>query len=105
MGGACGRKTQTSNAYKTLDGNYEGKKPLFLLILESIWVHSALRPLIGLLCQPRVFMMVKLVEWLAGEIEVLGENLPQCRFCSPKTTHAARTRTRVAAVGSQRLTA
>jgi hypothetical protein len=49
--------------------------------VESNWVHSALRPLIGLLCQPRVIMMLeKLVEWLAGEIEVLGENLPQCRF-------------------------
>jgi hypothetical protein len=45
-------------------------------------VHSALRPLIGLLCQPRVIMMIeKLVEWwLAGETEVLGENLPQWRF-------------------------
>jgi hypothetical protein len=25
-------------------------------------------------------MMEKLVEYLAREIEVLGENLPQCRF-------------------------
>jgi hypothetical protein len=25
-------------------------------------------------------MMEKLVEWLAGETEVLGENLPQYRF-------------------------
>jgi hypothetical protein len=25
-------------------------------------------------------MIKKLVEWLAGEREVLGENLPQCRF-------------------------
>jgi hypothetical protein len=33
----------------------------------------------GLLYQPRVIMMMeKLVEWLAGETEVLGENLPQC---------------------------
>jgi hypothetical protein len=32
----------------------------------------------GLSCQPRVMMMMmqKLVEWLAGETEVLGENLP-----------------------------
>jgi hypothetical protein len=43
-------------------------------------------------------IMEKSVEWLAGETEVLGENLPQC-------PHAARTRTRAAAVGSQRLTA
>jgi hypothetical protein len=45
--------------------------------VESNWVHSALRPLIGLLCPPRVIMMMqKLVEWLAGETEELGENLP-----------------------------
>jgi hypothetical protein len=39
----------------------------------------------GLLCQPRVNMMMEtLVEWLAKEIEVLGENLPQCRFVRHK---------------------
>jgi hypothetical protein len=53
--------------------------------MGSNWVHSALRPLLGLLCQPRVIMMMeKLVEWLAGETEVLGENLPQCRFLHHK---------------------
>jgi hypothetical protein len=31
--------------------------------VESNWVHSALRPLIGLLCQPRLIMMMeKLVQ-------------------------------------------
>jgi hypothetical protein len=52
----------------------------------SNWVHSALRPPIGLLCQPRVIMMMeKLVQrWLSGETEVLGENLPQCRFVHHK---------------------
>jgi hypothetical protein len=37
------------------------------------------------LCQPPVIMMMeKLMEWLAGEPEVLGENLPQCRFVHHK---------------------
>jgi hypothetical protein len=73
----------------------------------SVIVHSALRPPISLLCQPRVIMMMeKLVEWwLAGETEVLGENLSQCRFVHHKTHMPARMRTRAAAVGSQRLTA
>jgi hypothetical protein len=35
----------------------------------------------GLRCQPRVIMMMeKLMEWLAWETEVLGENVSQCRF-------------------------
>jgi hypothetical protein len=51
----------------------------------GIKVHSTLRPLNGLLCQPRVIMiMEKSVEWLAVETEVLGENLPQCRFVHHK---------------------
>jgi hypothetical protein len=29
-------------------------------------------------------MMEKSVEWLAGETEVLGQNLPQCRFVHHK---------------------
>jgi hypothetical protein len=49
--------------------------------------------------------MEKSVEGLAGETEVLGENLPQCRFVHHKPHMLARTRTRATAVGSQRLTA
>jgi hypothetical protein len=43
------------------------------------WVHSARRPVNDLLYLPRVIVMMEnLVEWkLAGETEVLGENLPQ----------------------------
>jgi hypothetical protein len=54
---------------------------LIWIVGGGIKVHSTLRPLNGLLCQPRVIMiMEKLVEWFAGETEVLGENLPPCRF-------------------------
>jgi hypothetical protein len=42
---------------------------------------------------------------LIGETEVFGKYLPQCRFVHHKTSHAVRTRSRAAAVGSQRLTA
>jgi hypothetical protein len=50
--------------------------------MESNWVHLARRSQIGLLYLPRVIMrMEHLVEWwLAGETEVLVENLPQCHF-------------------------
>jgi hypothetical protein len=36
----------------------------------------------GLLCQPWVIMMMEKLEelWLAGETEVLGENILPCRF-------------------------
>jgi hypothetical protein len=46
------------------------------------WVHSARRPLNGLLYLPRVSMMMEnLVQWrLAGETEVLGQNLSQRHF-------------------------
>jgi hypothetical protein len=53
----------------------------FYLVCEAI--GTAAIP--GLLCQPRV--MVKMIVEkhmecrLAGEIEVLGENLPQRHFC------------------------
>jgi hypothetical protein len=55
--------------------------------VESNWVHSARRRSIGLLYLRRVIMrMEKLVEWwLAGETEVLGENLPQYQFVHHKS--------------------
>jgi hypothetical protein len=53
--------------------------------MESSWVHSARRPLIGLLYLPRVIMMIEnLVEWrLEKETEVFGENLPQHHLIRP----------------------
>jgi hypothetical protein len=57
----------------------------FCLVGGGIKVHSTLRPLNGLLCQHQVIMLMeKSVEWLAGETEVLGENLPQYRFVHHK---------------------
>jgi hypothetical protein len=78
--------------------NYSGKSLKYCIIIRSVCffncysggvesnrVHSALRPLIGLLYPPRVIMMMeKLVEWLAGETEEIGENLPQCGFVHHK---------------------
>jgi hypothetical protein len=52
-------------------------------------------------------IMELLVEWrLAEEIEVLGENLPQCHFVHHKFHMTlAQARTWTAVVGNQRLTA
>jgi hypothetical protein len=55
----------------------------------------------GLLCQSRVIMMMdKLVEWLAGETEVLGKKPAPVPLGPPQIQHDARTRTRGDAVGS-----
>jgi hypothetical protein len=85
---------------------------VFIFLISMVRGGVQLGPLgtaatLGLLIQPRVIMMMeKLVEWwLAGETEVLWENLPQYRFVHHKPHMPARTRTRAAAVGNQRLTA
>jgi hypothetical protein len=54
--------------------------------VESNWVHSTVRPLLGLLCQPQVIMMEKLVAWLAGETEVLGETCPSAALSTTNPT-------------------
>jgi hypothetical protein len=57
------------------------REVFFYLVCEAI--DTAATP--GLLCQPRVIVkmiVVKQMECrLAGETEVLGENLPQRHFC------------------------
>jgi hypothetical protein len=75
--------------------------------VESNWVHSALQPQICLLCQPRVIMMMeKLVEMMIGRgnWSTRRKSAP-VPLCPPQTPHTARTQTRAAAVGSQRLSA
>jgi hypothetical protein len=52
--------------------------------MESNLVHLVLWPPIGLLCQPWVIMMMKLVEWVARETEVFGKNMPQSHFVHHK---------------------
>jgi hypothetical protein len=56
----------------------------FFLILVCEAIGTAATP--GLLCHPRVMVKLMIVEKLmecrlAGETEVLGENLPQRHFC------------------------
>jgi hypothetical protein len=59
---------------------------LFFLILVFEAIGTAATP--GLLCQPLVIVKMiveKQMECrLAGETEVLGENLPQRHFCPSK---------------------
>jgi hypothetical protein len=50
------------------------------------WVHSPRRPPTGLLYLPLVILrMENLVEWMTGETEVLGENLPRRHFVHHKS--------------------
>jgi hypothetical protein len=56
---------------------------LYFLILDCEAIGTAATP--GLLCQPRVIVKMILEKQmesrLAGETEVLGENMPQRHFC------------------------
>jgi hypothetical protein len=57
-------------------------------------------------CPPVIMRIENLVEWwLAGETEVLRENLPQCHFVHHKSHMTWPGANRAAVVGSQQLTA
>jgi hypothetical protein len=59
--------------------DYDDKYFFFLFHLVCEAIDAAATP--GLLCQPRERVMKQMECRLAGETEVLGENLPQCHFC------------------------
>jgi hypothetical protein len=55
--------------------------------VESNWVHSALRPPIDILYQPRVIMMIeKLVEWLAREPKYSEKTCPSAALSTTNPT-------------------
>jgi hypothetical protein len=66
-----------------LGGATLGTADTFFLILVCEAIGTAATP--GLLCQPRVIVKMIVEKQmdcrLAGETEVLGENLPQHHFC------------------------
>jgi hypothetical protein len=77
--------TNATKGYSLFNSSFFKFFFLICIVGGGVKVHSTLRPLNGLLCQPRVIMiMEKSVEWLAEETEVLGENLPQYRFVHHK---------------------
>jgi hypothetical protein len=65
-----------------------------------------MRPLIGLLCQPRVIADDGEIGGMIGKGTRCTRSKPAPEpLCPSQTPHATLTRTRASAVGSQRLTA
>jgi hypothetical protein len=80
---------------KSSNGNGNFKNVGILLIrivgggVESSWVHSALRPPIGRICQPRVIMIKGLVErWLCRGILSTRRKPAPVPLCTQQTPHA-----------------
>jgi hypothetical protein len=72
-----------STKFGGFGGTALGSTEDFFVFLVCEVIGTAATP--GLLCQPRVIVKMiveKMMEFrLAGETEVLGENLPQRHFC------------------------
>jgi hypothetical protein len=66
-----------------LAASQEGLSSVSIIILVCDAIGTAATP--GLLCQPRVIVKMIVEKQMecrvAGETEVLGENLPQRHFC------------------------
>jgi hypothetical protein len=94
-----------AEVYRCLERKYAFPPPFAVRVEPS---SLLLRPLLAYCTSPEWWWMMisveQSVEWLAGEPEVLWENLFQCRFAHQKS-HMIRAETRAAAVGSRRLPA
>jgi hypothetical protein len=53
--------------------------------MEWEWINLVRSRLFGLFLPPRMMSVGHLVEWVAGETELLGENLSKCRFVHHKS--------------------
>jgi hypothetical protein len=81
---------------------------LFSLLIEwgveSSWVHSSLRPQLAYCASPGVFDNGEIGRMIGRGNRSTRRKPAPVPLCPPQTPHAARMRTRSAAVGRQRLT-
>jgi hypothetical protein len=73
--------------------------------VESNWVHSALRPPMAYWPAPGDYDDGEIGGMIGRRNQGTRRKPDSVPFCPPQIPHAARTRTRAAAVGSKRLTA